>query len=249
MKERGGKLFAIIGSISYALGMDYMSWRKEFYGQDKPVFFHEKMPGSVLPWAKVRTPHIKEMAAKAALDPGFDLTMMPLDESVDLLQAYVFANLKRIPSFEEQLRFLDSKSPYLVSWMATDGVFQFFKKPTFALFQPFFLRLLKKSDVFSKRLAYVTALGFAKDEGHLLFLKHIQKDERYYVYMAEAWLLATIAIWDYSGVKALLLSDKLTIALKRKTISKMRDSYRIPEEVKEEVKKIRDGDYIIEQLV
>jgi hypothetical protein len=61
--------------------------------------------------------------------------------------------------------------------------------------------------------------------------------------MGEAWLLATLAIEDYPNVKKLLLSDKINDQLRKKTISKMRDSYRISPEIKEEVKEIRDGTY------
>jgi 3-methyladenine DNA glycosylase AlkD len=223
--------------------MDYRSLQKEVYGQYPPSFIISKMPGSPLPYAKIPLPKLKKIAHKIALDVSFSLDNISLAESVDMLQVFVFASLERIPSFQEQLDFLYSHSEQFLSWMVTDGVPQYFKRPTFDEFKPFFLSLLKKKDVFSRRLAYVSAMKFKDDSRHILFFSHLLKDDRYYVYMGEAWLLATLAISDYHNVKNILLSDKISEQLRKKTISKMRDSYRISPIEKEEVRKIRDGDY------
>ena len=56
--------------------------------------------------------------------------------------------------------------------------------------------------------------------------------------MAEAWLLATIAITFPDEIYQFLSSTK-DIALKRKTISKMCDSFRISQDTKEKFKQLR----------
>ena len=58
------------------------------------------------------------------------------------------------------------------------------------------------------------------------------------VMMAQAWLLATIAIC-YPDEIFEFLSSKADITLKRKTISKMCDSFRIPDDVKDKFKSLR----------
>ena len=56
--------------------------------------------------------------------------------------------------------------------------------------------------------------------------------------MAEAWLLATVAI-KHSDFVYDLLKNMNDVALKKKTISKMNESFRISKEDKERFKALR----------
>ena len=82
-------------------------------------------------------------------------------------------------------------------------------------------------------------MKFYKDIKVKEFEEYIFNDERYYVYMAEAWMLATFAIFDQEGVFSYLNKEIVNIKLKRKTISKICDSYRIKEDIKEKFKALR----------
>ena len=87
-------------------------------------------------------------------------------------------------------------------------------------------------------MAYVLGLKLAKDKKILGITKYIKKDDEYMVMMAEAWLLATVAIYYPNEIYEYLLKcDDIT--LKRKTISKMVDSFRIDEATKERFKGLR----------
>lgn len=87
-------------------------------------------------------------------------------------------------------------------------------------------------------MAFVVGLKLAKDKSILNTTKYIKKDDEYMVMMAEAWLLATVAIYYPNEVYDYFLEcDDLT--LKRKTISKMVDSFRIDEATKERFKGLR----------
>jgi 3-methyladenine DNA glycosylase AlkD len=156
--------------------MDYKALQNEVYGSWPAHFIVSKMSGSSLPYAAIPVPKLRKIAHEVSLDSHFCLDDISLTESVDMLQVYVYASLERIPSFKEQLNFLYSHSEKLLSWMVTDGSAQYFKKPTFEEFRPFFLLLLRKKDIFSRRLAYVTALKFWRDPRHTLFYSHILKD-------------------------------------------------------------------------
>ena len=60
-----------------------------------------------------------------------------------------------------------------------------------------------------------------------------EKDERYYVQMAAAWCLAEVFIKFDGAGRELLESGRLSKFTHNKTISKIRDSYRVPKDVKD----------------
>ena len=60
-----------------------------------------------------------------------------------------------------------------------------------------------------------------------------EKDERYYVQMAAAWCLAEVFIKFDGAGQQLLESGRLSKFIHNKTISKIRDSYRVPKDVKD----------------
>ena len=60
-----------------------------------------------------------------------------------------------------------------------------------------------------------------------------EKDERYYVRMAAAWCLAEVFIKFNGAGLELLESGRLSKFTHNKTISKIRDSYRVPKEAKD----------------
>ena len=68
----------------------------------------------------------------------------------------------------------------------------------------------------------------------LKVLDYIKHNEEYMVMMAEAWLLATAAIC-YPQEIFYYLKDKADLTLKRKTISKICDSFRFTDETKEKL--------------
>ena len=105
-------------------------------------------------------------------------------------------------------------------------------------FWNFFLRNNNSKYTYVRRMSYILGLKFYKDEAVLDVTKYIKANEEYMVMMAEAWLLATTAIaypnqiYDY-------LKDKADITLKRKTISKISDSFRFDQVTKDRFKSLR----------
>jgi 3-methyladenine DNA glycosylase AlkD len=220
--------------------MNIQSIKEEVYGCQEPTFVVSKMPGSSLKWARTPVPHLKEVAKALATNQDVDLEIIPLDESVELQTVYFMANVIRLsPFYVSQLDFILAHSDLASSWMVTDGVLQYLKKANLKEYRPYYLKLLKKKDVFSRRFAYVLALGFYKEDDISVLLKHLLKDNRYYVLMGEAWLLANLAMTHFDEVYSYLDSDKLTLECKRKAISKMCDSYRISPEHKKQIKLLR----------
>lgn len=209
------------------------------YGKETPLFVESKMPGSSLPWAKTPIPFLKESLRLLEKEEGFDPRSIDCRESIEMAILYFGLRMKKSPSFGAQMSFLLEEGAEAKNWMVTDFLPQCLKKGNAKEFHPYFVKLLAKKDVFSRRLAYVIALHFHADPEIVYVFSSIKKDDRYYLVMAEAWLLATLAIDHYEKVKSLLLSTSLTTLCKKKTIGKMIDSFQIPEEEKNKAKEIR----------
>ena len=87
-------------------------------------------------------------------------------------------------------------------------------------------------------MAFVLGLKVYKERGIIDVLHYIRKNEDYMVMRAEAWLMATIAIvYEDEVFDYLSTLDDLT--LKRKTISKICDSFRFSEQSKNRFKSLR----------
>ena len=67
----------------------------------------------------------------------------------------------------------------------------------------------------------------------------MQQSDKYYVNMARAWILAELAVQQEALTFALLESGRLDAFTHNKTISKMCDSYRIPEASKDRARALR----------
>ena len=151
---------------------------------------------------------------------------------------YFGLGLYRIKNIDEQLEFLKQNIKKAKSWAITDTASTFLKKLTFDKYWSFFLSLVKSPFTYDRRMAYVLGLKLAKDRKILDVTKYIKKDDEYMVMMAEAWLLATVAIYYPNEIYEYLLKCE-DITLKRKVISKMVDSFRIDEVTKERFKGLR----------
>ena len=87
-------------------------------------------------------------------------------------------------------------------------------------------------------MSYIVGLKFSKDKRILDITKYMTLNDEYMVLMGEAWLLATIAI-TYPNEIYEYIKDCRDLTLKRKTISKINESYRIESEVKTKFKSLR----------
>ena len=118
----------------------------------------------------------------------------------------------------------------------------FMKKTTFKDFYDFFLKAYNSKYTYERRMAYILALKQFKDARVLQILPKLVQNEEYMVMMAEAWLLSTLAI-QYEDEIFEYLNDIKDISLKRKTISKICDSYRFSEQSKNRFKELRTKKY------
>ena len=218
-------------------------FKEDLYGQgyDPTSFKVSRMVGTSLKTASLKTPHIKEVIARYAKDTTLPLESFPLDETVELTLCYFMLSLKKEKSFEQQMGFLQGKLGEANSWIITDSLQQVIRKAPAEAFEPYYEKWAKDKREYARRFAYVYAMRYYREDNIGFFLDRLLYDERYYVLMAQAWMLATFAIGHFAEVVAFLKRKDIPKTLARKTISKMRDSYRISPEQKEIVKRIRDN--------
>ena len=131
---------------------------------------------------------------------------------------------------------------YLNDWWHVDILLQLLvKAPSFDYVLAKASEYVKSSLLFVRRWGYVIFLGgHQKDATHtakILLLFH--DDEEYYVQMAEAWLLADLAIYNPQAVLAFIKAKKLRYEIIGKGIQKMCDSFRIDDDIKNQAKELR----------
>ena len=186
----------------------------------------------------VKNPVLRQIVKEHVKDEELVLDDFKTGKYLEIDFIYFGLGLSRIKSIDEQLEFLKQNIKKAKSWAITDTASTFLKKLTFDKYWSFFLSLVKSPFTYDRRMAYVLGLKLAKDKKILDVTKYIKKDDEYMVMMAEAWLLATVAIYYPDEIYEYLLKCD-DIALKRKTISKMVDSFRIDEATKERFKGLR----------
>lgn len=218
------------------------AFREALYGPGyDPASFHQStMVGTELKTASLSTPHVKAVIKAFANSPTLPLGDFPLDETVELTVCFFALSLKKEGTFEKQMQFLQRYLRFANSWMITDALPQILHRPSGEIYLPYYRKFVSSRYEYERRFAYVYALGYYRESSIEPFLEGLRYDEHYYVYMAEAWMIANFGIVHFEDVVAFLRRPGLPISLKRKAISKMRDSYRISQAQKDLLKEIRD---------
>ena len=221
--------------MNYNELLDYLSSIKD----DKFASFSKSLSNSSYNVIGVKNPIIKKIIKEHKNDEELDINDFILGEYVEVDLIYFGLAISRLNSIDEQLAFLKSKIKLAKSWMITDCVSSFLKKMTFKQFYNFFIHSYKSKYTYERRMAYVLGLKQYKDERILSLLPLFKNDEEYMVMMSQAWLLSNIAI-NYKDEIYNYLHSCIDETLKRKTISKIIDSFRFSEKDKELFKSLRN---------
>lgn len=188
----------------------------------------------------VKNPILRDLIKQHVKDEELKLEDFKIGEYLEIDFIYFGLSLARLKNIDDQFKFLEKNIRFAKSWAITDTVSTYLKKHDFDKYYGFFKKLCNSSHTYDRRMAYIVGLKHYKNERILEVLPCISTNEEYMVMMAEAWLLATIAIqfpneiYDY-------LKDSSDMALKRKTISKINESFRISDELKTKFKKLRNN--------
>ena len=156
----------------------------------------------------------------------------------ELHRIYFFVPLKQMNTVEERMEFIH-ENLLLEDWWHTDQLIGFVSDLPFDRALTYAGAYAQSEDPFIRRWGYVLFIsklgrGRAKE---LLGLFH--NDDHYYVQMAEAWLLAELAIFEPEYVYEWLKNCDLHYNIVGKGIQKICDSFRISLEWKEKFKGLR----------
>ncbi len=187
-----------------------------------------------------RIPILRKLVKDHIKDEELEPNDFELNKYLEMDFMYFGLSLSRVKTIDDQLLFLSHNIHLAKSWAITDTISTYLKKMDFEEYYSFFLKNQNTKEIYQRRFCFILGLKFYKNKEILKVLKYIKENEDYMIMMAQAWLLATVAICFENEIYDFLknFNDKTLI---RKTISKMVESYRINDEAKERFKKFRDS--------
>lgn len=169
--------------------MEYKDFLKilDGYKNENKALFSKRILNTNLKCLGIMTPQLKELA-KTYKDISFE--NFAFDEVYEVVFLYFYISLSRLTKLEDQIDFIYKNFQYIDTWSITDQTVQLLRKPNIETF----INLIKEEELYLKRYGYVGLLKYSKDEYFDKVIKIFKKDERYYVNMAEGWLLSYLFI-------------------------------------------------------
>lgn len=152
-----------------------------------------------------------------------------------MLNGFVVSYINEEPTFDE---YFLKHIKYIDDWSLCDSFCNSLKQVTKNKDKYFNLakELSLKEDEFISRVGLIIILSHFIDEVYLkeiFSLLNTIKSEKYYINMAEAWLICEIYTKFPQETTKYLIKNKLNKFTQNKSISKIRDSYRVSKEEKD----------------
>lgn len=207
---------------------------QEFQSKLLPTIDSKKMIG-------VRTPELRKYAKrlikedyKSFLD---ELPHNYFDENQ--LHAFIISEIK---DYNECINYIDKFLPYVDNWATCDQLSpKIFKKNKDLLLDKI-KEWIKSKDTYTIRFGIGMLMQYYLDDNfkdkYLEWIISIKSNE-YYVNMMIAWFFATALAKQYDSVIKVIEEKKLDVWIHNKTIQKAVESYRITNEQKEYLKKLK----------
>lgn len=151
---------------------------------------------------------------------------------------YFYVSLDQIKDVNERMAFIHENLLF-ADWWHTDQLISYVANLDFDSALTYAKQYTRDEDPFIRRWGYVMFIS-RLCKGHaseLLPLLH--DDEQYYVQMAQAWLVAQLAISEPEAVYEWFEENNLKYNINGKAIQKICDSFRIPKEWKQKYKELR----------
>lgn len=155
-----------------------------------------------------------------------------------LHRIYFFVALAQLPSAQARMAFIH-ENLLLADWWHTDQLIHFVVDLDFSLALDYAKGYIAADDPFIRRWGYVlfiSRLGRGRAEA---LLPLMQNDDQYYVQMAQAWLIAELAIFQPETVHAWLAACDLKYNITGKAVQKICDSFRVSPEWKAAFRALR----------
>lgn len=155
-----------------------------------------------------------------------------------LIEGFVIGSIKDYDLF---LKYFNKFIYKIDCWAICDSCISSFKIMKKYDFSSIAYSLILDSREFIIRVGYIMLMDFYIDDNHIKDILEISQKESsyYYVNMAIAWLLSVCFIKYRTNTLELLKTKKLMPFVQNKTISKIRESYRVSDKDKELVNKLK----------
>ncbi len=175
---------------------------------------------------------VKELIKEGVSFEDFDLV-----SHEEIVMAGMFIGRSKVEN-QQKLKWLKEWLNYVDNWASCDQIVGRLKGMEGEV--EFFESLLKSNQTFTQRFGIIWLMrwNLKKDlQGSLHNIMAVENDD-YYIKMAKAWTLAEAVLIDYAYTKNIIanIDDKF---LRNKAISKACESFRVTEEQKQELKKLR----------
>ena len=158
----------------------------------------------------------------------------------ELHRIYFYVSLAYLKTPQERMAFIHENLLFS-DWWHTDQLISFVADLSFEMALDHAQGYLRADDPYVRRWGYVlfiSRLGRGRAEELLPLMKD---DEHYHVRMAQAWLIAELAVFQPEVVFRWFPENGLRYDINGKAIQKICDSYRISKEWKERFKGLRPG--------
>lgn len=161
-----------------------------------------------------------------------------IPEQQQFHRIYFYVSLDQIKNVNARMAFIDENLLFS-DWWHTDQLIHYVAKLDFDTALRYAARYTVSYDPFIRRWGYVLFISkLCRGHAEELFpLMH--DDEHYSVQMAQAWLIAELAVCEPEAVAAWMPKNGLGYAINGKAIQKICDSYRISEDWKAHFKSLR----------
>lgn len=200
--------------------------------------FSSSLSGSLLPLLGIRIPLLRSLIKEVKDDKSFDPQKLKLNKYLEYNLSYLAISLERLNDIKSQMEFLSINLVYAKGWQVTDTLVSYVRKLSFKEYFPYFKDLIQSKDTFTRRFAIVLMRRFAFDKDISKAFTYLKDDKEYYVEMAWAWLIADVMVYQPSQALLILKRKQLSSTIKKKATQKIRDSYRVDEELKLKASKI-----------
>ena len=151
---------------------------------------------------------------------------------------YYYVALGQIKNVEQRMAFIHENLLFS-DWWHTDQIISYVAELDFDTALEYAKEYICAEDPFIRRWGYVLFIS-RLCKGHARQLLPLMgDDEHYYVQMGQAWLIAELAVHEPEAVYQWFRENRLPYRINGKAIQKICDSFRIPEEWKENYKLLR----------
>jgi len=151
---------------------------------------------------------------------------------------YYYVSLNQIKNVNQRMAFIHENLLFS-DWWHTDQIISYVADLEFDTALRYAKGYIRSEDPFIRRWGYVLFISRLCKGRAAQLLPLMHDDEEYYVQMAEAWLIAELAVYEPETVRNWFSQNDLKYNINGKAIQKICDSFRITDEWKEEFKKLR----------